>query len=320
MTIDYPAVVADALKRDDESLALSLYAQWFQTITSPQQVIQQWPNNHLSQAASLSRKSFYYRLNGHCNGLKRASAALDHFVGLKRYAFSDPMQKPSFLFFPGLPAKPFYAVSELSGLDALVAKITKQLRLIDSFADSSRVSYVEHVGSAPNTLEWQKLKTDWQSQHFIAGGQPKALMQSMPMAFQSVFSHPLIPDCPPFSPEVFISTLEADTYIPPHYGISNVKLTVHIPLKVTDKAWLRAGNDTFNWQVDDTAMVFDDSFLHSAKNAADEDRSVLIFDVWHPALSAEEKSFIRTFMQVHGEWKAECGFLAGLDKGLYKNA
>lgn len=318
--LNYPALLHDALTRDNEQQALSLYSDWYRTFASHQEVVAQWPVVHRRQAASLSRKSFYYRLNQECVDLQRPTAALEHFVGLRRFAFTDQLQKPSFFFFPGLPAKPFYAVDEINGLEELVANITEQLNSIAAITDSSKVSYVDHIGSAPNTHDWNKLKKDWQSQHFISGGEAKTLMKTMPMGFQSSFSHPLIPDCRPFSPEVFISTLEADTYIPPHYGISNVKLTVHIPLRVTEKAWLKAGNEVFQWSENDTAMVFDDSFLHSAKNEADHDRSVLIFDIWHPDLTSEEKAFIKLFMQVHGEWNTECGFLAGLDKGLYANA
>lgn len=316
----YPALLKNAIANNDEQQALSLYADWFKTYESVQLVRSEWSRAHLSHAASLARKSFYYQLNTHCTGMPRASAALEHFVGLKRYSLTDDLQKPSFLFYPGLPARPFYKVEEVSGLEALVKDISNQLVGLNRIGSGSKVSYADHIGSVPNSSDWQKLKTDWQSQHFISGGEAKALMKSMPLAFQCAFKNPLIPDCPPFSPEVFISSLEPDTYIPPHYGISNVKLTVHIPIEVTSKAWLKAGSEVFCWRDGDSSMVFDDSFLHSAKNEDEQVRSVLIFDIWHPDLSVEEQAFIQRFMKVHSHWDQECGFLAGLDKGLYVNA
>jgi aspartyl/asparaginyl beta-hydroxylase (cupin superfamily) len=36
-------------------------------------------------------------------------------------------------------------------------------------------------------------------------------------------------------------------------------------------------------------MIFDDTIEHEARNDSDEDRVVLIFDVWRPELSEQER-------------------------------
>jgi hypothetical protein len=43
---------------------------------------------------------------------------------------------------------------------------------------------------------------------------------------------------------------------------------------------------------------------------------VLIFDIWHPDLTQEERAFIREFMQTYDQWSSEYGALSRLDKGL----
>jgi hypothetical protein len=43
--------------------------------------------------------------------------------------------------------------------------------------------------------------------------------------------------------------------------------------------------------------VFDDHFEHEAWNHTDEDRIVLIADIWHPALTATE---VRLLQGLHG--------------------
>jgi aspartyl/asparaginyl beta-hydroxylase (cupin superfamily) len=49
------------------------------------------------------------------------------------------------------------------------------------------------------------------------------------------------------------------------------------------------------------AMVFDDTIEHEAWNDSDELRAVLIFDIWNPALTADERDFIsRTLASIDG--------------------
>jgi len=63
---------------------------------------------------------------------------------------------------------------------------------------------------------------------------------------------------------------------------------------------LRVGNSVREWRMGE-AMVFDDTIEHEAWNDSDELRAVLIFDIWNPALTADERDFIsRTLASVDG--------------------
>lgn len=297
----------------DFATALQDYVDCFLTYENRAAVVADWSVTHRRNAGSLARKYFYDLLIESAQALPRCRAALEHFVGVKRYEFSNPQQRPNFLYVPGLPAKPFYNATEIDGIHDIVQhkQAIKSLYLNKRLCGQN--SYIDHIGTVPKSEAWDSLRDSWQSLHFYSAGKKTDAIREIPENILASFESRCVPHCPPFSPEVFISVLQPDAYIPPHYGISNVKLTAHIPIKVTPNAWLKAGGEVFNWHNEDV-MIFDDSFQHSAKNADSDDRVVLIFDVWHPDLNQQEKSFFRRFMALHSEWAPSMGLLANLDK------
>jgi aspartyl/asparaginyl beta-hydroxylase (cupin superfamily) len=134
------------------------------------------------------------------------------------------------------------------------------------------------------------IETDnWLSLHLLKGGkrvEPNA--SDMPVTMAALQSIEL-PDCAGNAPEAFFSTLAPQTHIPPHYGLANFKLTAHLALNIPDDCGIRAGGRTRGWHPG-RCLFFDDSFLHEAWNRSGRHRTVLIFDVWHPELTAIEKS------------------------------
>eukprot|EP01036_Dinobryon_divergens_P022192 gene22191-30432_t len=94
---------------------------------------------------------------------------------------------------------------------------------------------------------------------------------------------------------VYFSVLSPHTSISPHCGATNTKLRLHLPLICTSTpsddnstfsdCFLTVNNDSRPY-VPGRAMVFDDSFLHSACNHGDRERVVLLIDIWHPDLSS----------------------------------
>lgn len=92
------------------------------------------------------------------------------------------------------------------------------------------------------------------------------------------------------------SLLKPHTRIPPHTGVTNSRLVTHLPLIVPEKCGFRVGNTTREW-VPGIAWVFDDTIEHEAWNLSDKLRVVLIFDVWHPALSESERMMITSLMR-----------------------
>jgi aspartyl/asparaginyl beta-hydroxylase (cupin superfamily) len=55
------------------------------------------------------------------------------------------------------------------------------------------------------------------------------------------------------------------------------------------------GNETRSW-TEGEIVLFDDSIEHEAWNSSSEPRIVMIFDVWRPELSAEERDLVATVL------------------------
>jgi aspartyl/asparaginyl beta-hydroxylase (cupin superfamily) len=86
--------------------------------------------------------------------------------------------------------------------------------------------------------------------------------------------------------------LDARTHIPPHTGVTNTRLTVHLPLIVPPGCRFRVGGEIREWQTG-TAWVFDDTIEHEAWNDSDAPRAILIFDIWNPQLTEVERDLVR---------------------------
>lgn len=93
------------------------------------------------------------------------------------------------------------------------------------------------------------------------------------------------------TPSAMFSLLKPNTHIPPHTGVSNVRLVTHIPLIIPEDCGFRVGNQTRSWELG-KAMIFDDTIEHEAWNNSDKLRVVLIFDIWHPHLNPAEREMI----------------------------
>lgn len=92
---------------------------------------------------------------------------------------------------------------------------------------------------------------------------------------------------------IYVSRLRAGTHITAHSGPTNMRLRCHLAIKVPhgDGA-IRVSGDARQWQ-EGRCMVFDDHFEHEAWNRTEDDRIVLVVDMWHPGLSATEAALLQ---------------------------
>jgi hypothetical protein len=270
--------------------------------------------SHLQNMASLSRKALYDEASPMLSCSNRLQQALETMVGLRPKQFSHPLQQPNFFYIPGLLAKPFYTIADIPGIDKCVDALRDICTWFSSFEDELPDSYLDNMGFIPDQIAWKRLKNKkWASQHLIRGGKILT-MDSLKASLLAFLECETVANCPPHAPELFLSRLEPNTVIPPHYGISNLKLTVHLPINVNTDSVLTAGDVSQSWDGKRDIIIFDDSFLHSAKNDGKSSRTVLIFDVWHPDLSKDERDAVSEFMQLFEHWNKNFGKLAVLDK------
>ena len=93
------------------------------------------------------------------------------------------------------------------------------------------------------------------------------------------------------SPSILFSLLKPGAHIPPHNGLVNTRLICHLPLIVPGRSRFRVGNEVREW-VEGRAWVFDDTIEHEAWNDSDRTRVILLFDVWRPELTEEERRLV----------------------------
>ena len=130
-----------------------------------------------------------------------------------------------------------------------------------------------------------------QAQHFFERGIPVAeRCERAPATFAAVSRLPQ-PAVALRSPCAMYSVLQPHTHIPPHTGVGNFRLVVHLPLILPSGCRFRVGHTTRPWRVGE-AWVFDDTIEHEAWNDSDEPRTILICDIWSPYLSPDERAVI----------------------------
>jgi len=231
-------------------------------------------------------------------GIARIDRALARLYGEPAPRPTHPLQQPSLLFVPGLPDQAWFEREQFPHLATLEAA-TEMIReeLLDVLAsDSDLTPYVDMPDSAPAAAMWGALNHSpaWSGYHLYRHGErvdahcarcPRtvALLESLPL--MRIADH---------APEILFSVLKARTHIPPHTGVINGRLTVHLPLIVPENCGaLRAGDEQRPWRIGE-CLVFDDSFVHEAWNDSDQTRVVLILDAWNPFLSELEREALST--------------------------
>jgi aspartyl/asparaginyl beta-hydroxylase (cupin superfamily) len=97
---------------------------------------------------------------------------------------------------------------------------------------------------------------------------------------------------PLYPGDAMFSVLAAGTEIPPHHGLDNLTLTVHLALQVPAGCGIEVEDETSCWRPGEL-LIFDDSYRHRAWNGGNAPRIVLLFDVWHPGLTVVEVAALR---------------------------
>ena len=197
---------------------------------------------------------------------------------------------------PRLPAQPFFRRDMFDWVPAFeqhTASIREEM--LNALADTEEafVPYIQYQPGEP-VNQWRDLNhsRDWTSYHLYRSGEPVqehlARCPKTAEALALVDAVHLSGTCP----NAMFSVLAPRTRIPPHHGESNARLVAHLPLVVPDRCLFRVGFDNRRW-VEGEVLVFDDTIEHEAVNDSDRLRVVLIFDVWNPLLSVEERVIVQ---------------------------
>jgi aspartate beta-hydroxylase len=227
--------------------------------------------------------------------LRRFQDSVDIMVGRKRRYESMSMV----FHYHGLAPVEFFPREHFPWLDAFEAEtsnIREEFQAVLA-EDAGFTPYIEYPSGMPLN-QWADLNhnPDWSAFHLLKQGRRvEENAAKCPQTMALLASAPQ-PEQLGRTPTAMFSLLKPKTRIPPHVGVSNVRLVTHLPLVVPPQCGFRVGNETREWEVG-KAWVFDDTIEHEAWNDSDQLRTVLIFDIWHPDLSEAERRMVSALSQ-----------------------
>ena len=218
--------------------------------------------------------------------------------------FLTPKQEPSIFYMPDLEAIPITSRERLPWASQVESKTAvvrdEYLAAVRSGAELS--PYVDSKTASP---VWRELRgqMDWSSLHLFKASQETPFAKLFPGTMKALEAADVVRiDGRPM--ELFFSRLKPGAHIPPHCGVANNRITIHLPLIVPGNCTIRVGSEIHAWQ-EGELFAFDDSFEHEAWNRSSEDRVVLIFESHHPDLRPEERDAIEFAFEERGRWLRE---------------
>jgi aspartate beta-hydroxylase len=229
---------------------------------------------------------------------RRVDLCLDTLMGKRKTYYSQP----TWMYFPELPAIEFFARADFPWLEQLEAAsedIRAELQGVLAADREGLQPYIDFPASMPLD-QWRDLNRSrrW-SAYFLwnQGNANAGHLERCPATARALESVPR-PRIESRAPTAFFSILEPKTHIPAHTGVTNTRLTVHLPLVIPEGCRFRVGATTREWQPG-KAWVFDDTIEHEAWNDSDTPRAILIFDIWNPLLTAAERDLIQTATELY---------------------
>jgi len=201
---------------------------------------------------------------------------------------------PSIFYYPGLsspapliPARLFPKIT--STLKGAHDDILKEFMAYKKNKDILNENTFEH-DHEHRTLH--NGRWDWKS-YILKGERNADFATQCPKTAEVLESIPNLMTGTPFS-FTFFSELAPGSTIDPHTGPCNLRIRVHYPLVVPPgDCRMQIGDEEVTWR-EGEPVFFDDTYLHRVWNNTDEERIVLLFDIWHPELYPEEIDTIKT--------------------------
>jgi hypothetical protein len=232
----------------------------------------------------------------------RFGQALDLLFGRKQIY----LQQPKVFYFPELPQIQFYDRALFPWMDALEAAtdaIRDELMAVMQDQGAFR-PYLESPSDRPAQDPHGMLDNpDWGAFYLWKDGQPVADNIARCPATMAALEGAPLGMIKGRTPSVLFSLLRPGAAIPPHHGFVNTRLICHLPLIVPDGCAFRVGNDTRPWR-EGEAWAFDDTIEHEAWNRSDQTRVILLFDIWRPELTGEERAQVAAMFEAIDDYGA----------------
>ena len=232
----------------------------------------------------------------------RFNRGLDMLMGAaEREDDTSPFpQKPHAFYLPDMPYRPFYPSEELPWVKEVEAATDAIEAELSAFLATRAQAFAPYIhgglelpGQTPDTL---RDHDNWTAAFLIRDGVEDSEWSAACPTVSALMDTLPLTAIKGFSPSVLFSKLQPGARIDPHTGLLNCRLICHLPLVVPAGCGLRVGDDRRD-VVRGEVWAFDDSINHEAWNNSADDRIVLIFDVWHPDLTEQERRDITSLLE-----------------------
>ncbi|MEV7242072.1 aspartyl/asparaginyl beta-hydroxylase domain-containing protein [Streptomyces sp. NPDC003236] len=210
-------------------------------------------------------------------GLDRVEECLAILVGERTPEYLHDDQEPTRLFFPGISALPWHDTAAqpwVAGMEAAYEDIKAEFLALRE----AEARFAPYEDLYTKELGWQGWDT---YQIYRDGAWRDEARERCPKTCEALGATPHGPR------DGMFTVLNPGVHITPHTGGVNLLLTAHLPLIVPPGCAIKVGDDERGWE-EGKVILFDDSFIHEAWNRGTQQRAVLLWDVWHPELTATE--------------------------------
>jgi aspartate beta-hydroxylase len=214
---------------------------------------------------------------------------------------TDPRQRPKFLFFPDIPCPPYHDpylqpwASKLQGAWHVLRE--DALRVLDE--DKQLPNFIDIPDGAPAdaVLTGDGPRPAWEAFFFYRHGKRYDANHVRCPRTSEVLESIELCRIADEAPEILFSVLTPGTHIQPHYGVTNTRLVMHLPLVVPPDCALNLVNAGEHHWKEGELVMFDDTFLHEAWNRSSSTRIILLMDCWNPHLTDVEKAAVKQMIE-----------------------
>jgi aspartate beta-hydroxylase len=238
------------------------------------------------------------------DALKRVDKALKAYIGEQKSPPPDARQRPRFFYFPDLPPTPY--------LDPYLQPWAPALRnafpvirdeALRVFAEDQRFDdFVELKGEArmQDYIGGNGPAPAWEALFFYRHGQRYESTHERCPRTSAVLESIDLCRVEDEAPEICFSVLTPGSTILPHYGVTNTRSVMHLPLQVPPDCALNVlGIGEHHWR-EGELMMFDDTYQHEAWNRSTGTRIILLMDCWNPHLTEVERLAVKQLIETIG--------------------
>lgn len=282
--------------------------RWLNVATTPPALVSLVA--HAAQVVRDGRRALFYGLLEPLaaefgrEGLARVERMLRVHLKDEAPAYADDRQRPTFLYFPGLPTTAYFDPRLFPWLEELEERTPECREELQALLrrDAGQEAVFSSAELAAQNLRSDREAPTWNGYYFYRHGERREInCAACPRTINALDRLPLshVPD---HGPEVLFSVFTPGTHLLPHRGVTNTRVVGHLPLIVPPDCALRVGGEDHAWQ-EGQVVVFDDTYEHEAWNRSDRLRVVLIFDLWNPHLTELERTAVARLVVAMGEFR-----------------